>query len=100
MRIVAEDGDQLAVIAEGQNFSVTRAVRAGRTRDEESHISLPSDQHIHANRDYFAAGARSLRSISDCSALRNEISVSIVFVNPAWRSLTVLTNARGPCGAP
>jgi hypothetical protein len=25
--------------------------------------------------------------ISDCSALRNESSVSIVFVNPAWRSL-------------
>jgi hypothetical protein len=28
--------------------------------------------------------------------LRNESSVSIVFVNPAWRSLIVLTKARGP----
>src|SRR6266403_814068 len=50
--------------------------------------------------DYFAAGGRSLSSIRDCSALRNESSVSIVFVNPAWRSLTVLTKARGPAGAP
>ena len=50
--------------------------------------------------DYFAAGGRSLWSIRDCSALRNESSVSIVFVNPAWRSLTVLTKARGPSGAP
>jgi hypothetical protein len=50
--------------------------------------------------DYFAAGGRSLWSIRDCSALRNESSVSIVFVNPAWRSLMVLTKARGPSGAP
>src|SRR5713226_2794144 len=51
-------------------------------------------------RDYFAAGGRSLWSIRDCSALRNESSVSIVLVNPAWRSLMVLTKARGPAGAP
>lgn len=44
--------------------------------------------------DYFAAAGRSLWSIRDCSALRNESSVSIVFVNPAWRSLMVLTKAR------
>jgi hypothetical protein len=35
--------------------------------------------------DYFAAGGRSLWSIRDGSALRNESSVSIVFVNPAAR---------------
>ena len=34
-------------------------------------------------RDYFAAGGRSLWSIRDRSALRNEFSVSIVLVNPA-----------------
>ena len=54
----------------------------------------------HPASGYFAAGGRSLWSISDCSALRNESSVSIVFVNPAWRSLMVLTKARGPSGAP
>jgi hypothetical protein len=43
---------------------------------------------------YLAAGGRSLWSIKDCSALQNESSVSIVFVNPAWRSLMVLTKAR------
>jgi hypothetical protein len=50
--------------------------------------------------NYFAAGGRSLWSIRDCSALRNESSVSIVLVNQDWRSLIVLTKARGPCEAP
>jgi hypothetical protein len=35
--------------------------------------------------DFLAPGGSSFRSISDFSALRNESSVSIVFVNPAWR---------------
>jgi hypothetical protein len=46
------------------------------------------------------AGGSSFRSISECNALRNACSVSIVFVNPAWRNLIVLTKARGPSGAP
>jgi hypothetical protein len=59
-----------------------------------------SASNIFGRPDYFAAGGRSLWSIRDCSALRNASSVSIVFVNPAWRSLMVLTKARGPSGAP
>src|SRR5712692_8023644 len=43
-----------------------------------------------------AAGGSSFRAMRDCRALRNACSVSIVFVNPAWRNLIVLTNARGP----
>src|SRR6476619_6261419 len=120
MRIVAEDTDRLAVVGEGEDLSVTRAVRTGRTCNEESHVSLDTTCHPGSCRvgiglipdrngkggtvasvraghpDYCAAGGRSLWSISACSALRNESSVSIVFVNPAWRSLTVLTKARGP----
>lgn len=39
MRIVAEDAERLAVVCEGKNFSVTRAVR---TCDEEvMSVSVP-----------------------------------------------------------
>ncbi len=149
-RIGAEHAEWFSVVGEGENFSITRAVRASRTCDEEvisvsipiqgklstaairlyrihplgkselvAHriIGLPIDAlparsfvaaigggtatSVRAGHpDYFAAGGRSLWSIRDCNALRNESSVSIVFVNPAWRSLTVLTKARGPSGAP
>jgi hypothetical protein len=34
--------------------------------------------------------------MSDCSALRNASSVSMVSVNPAWRSLMVLADGNGP----
>src|SRR5260370_16175773 len=48
MRIIAEDADRLAVVSEGENFSVARAVHTGRTCDEERHVSLRtySRQHL------------------------------------------------------
>jgi hypothetical protein len=74
------------------------AKKQGNTEEITGQSGNPSGRSGHP--DYFVAGGRSLRSIRDRSALRNESSVSIVFANPAWRSLMVLTKARGPCAAP
>jgi hypothetical protein len=65
-----------------------------------SMLSQQSESCVSWGPHYFAAGGRSLWSIKDCSALRNEASVSTVFVNPACLSFIVLTKARGPSGAP
>jgi hypothetical protein len=46
MRIVAEDADRLAVVGEGEDLSVTRAVRTGRTCNEESHVSLDTTSFL------------------------------------------------------
>ena len=40
-RIVTEDTNRLAVVSEGENFSVARAVRTGCTCDEERHEPSP-----------------------------------------------------------
>src|SRR5262249_17221239 len=73
-----------------------RAVRSPLQPCNEVFDSTPLAWHT----AYFPAGGSSFLSICDCSAFRNESSVSIVFVNPGWRSLMVLTKARGPSGAP
>jgi len=75
-------------------------LQKNREIQRRSQAKAGTRPHGSGHPDYFVAGGRSLRSIRDRSALRNESSVSIVFANPAWRSLMVLTKARGPCAAP
>jgi AcrR family transcriptional regulator len=91
---------------------ITRHGRAlvDRAHKSASRQSSPPDQIVEGvlfttaslrrPRLQIAAGGRNLWSMSDCSALRNASSVSMASVNPAWRSLMVLTKARGPSGAP
>src|SRR5712691_12638646 len=81
-------------------LSLFLIVGAARHRHFTLHNNRRGFPQQCSRRDYFAAGGRSLWSIRDCSPLRNESSVSIVLVNPARRSLSVLPNARGPAGAP
>ena len=52
------------------------------------------------SRPYCAAGGSSFRSIKDWRASQKASCVSTAALKPALRSLTVLTNATGPAGAP
>src|SRR6267378_6068229 len=70
-RIAAENANRLTVVGEGENFSIARAVRAGRTCDEERHVSLRtySRQDLLAlqaikNRDQRLCGVHALKAHS------------------------------------
>jgi hypothetical protein len=76
------------------------AIEHGRDRCGLPIAAPWGDMTVLPGSDQRAAGGRNLWSMSDCSASRKASSVSTTLANPAWRSLMVLTKARGPSGAP